>query len=270
MTEVTDIDMLYEDEWLLAADKPAGLLVHGDGTGAPSLTGLVRAHLLASGENEAAAQLQAVQRLDVDTTGIVLFSKDKAVQPALDALVAMHGGGAPAPVAPARDGAPAAARAGVRKRYLAIVRGAWPWEYCEIDAAIGRDRHDARRMRITPSGKSARTYVMRIATAGSRAARRTLLLVELASGRKHQIRVHLASRGFPIVGDVLYGTPADRRTRGSSGLMLHAVAEDLVHPVTGRSLALRAPVPARFAEAFPGAFPDVDALLNAGSTRPAL
>lgn len=268
MTEVTDIGVLYEDEWLLAADKPAGLLVHGDGTGAPSLTGIVRAHLLASGENEAAAQLQSVQRLDVDTTGIVLFSKDKAVQPALDALVAMHDGGAPA--APACDGASAAARAGVRKRYLAIVRGAWPWESCEIDAAIGRDRHDARRMRVAPSGKPARTHVMRLATAGPRATCRTLLLVELASGRKHQIRVHLASRGFPIVGDALYGTPADRRARVGSGLMLHAVAEDLVHPVTGRPLALRTPVPARFVEAFPGAFPDVDALLNAGSTRPAL
>ena len=264
MTEVTDIDILYEDEWLLAADKPAGLLVHGDGTGALSLTGLVRAHLVAAGEDEAAAQLQAVQRLDVDTTGIVLFSKDKAIQPALDALVAAHGGGAPAAAMSVRDSAPVV-RAGVRKRYLAIVRGAWPWESCEIDAAIGRDRHDARRMRVAALGKPARTYVMRLATTGSRSGCRTLLLVELASGRKHQIRVHLASRGFPIVGDALYGTPADRRRRASSGLMLHAVAEDLVHPVTRCLLALRAPIPARFTEVFP----DADALFE-GAVRSAL
>ena len=68
--------VVYEDEWLLAVDKPAGIIVHGDGTGAASLTDLVRAHLEREGRAEAAAQLQAVQRLDRDTTGILLFTTD--------------------------------------------------------------------------------------------------------------------------------------------------------------------------------------------------
>ena len=246
--------VVYEDEWLLAACKPAGLLVHGDGTGARTLTDLVREHLVEAGEREAAGQLQAAQRLDVDTTGIVLFSKSKEFQPGLDALVAGHD--------PSR----------MRKRYLAVVRGAFPWEECEISAGIARDRHDARRMRAVPDGRpGARslTRVRRLAVTGARAARLSLVLAELGTGRRHQIRVHLASRGFPILGDRLYGAPADRaprhgapagrgETRGAQGsgslsLMLHAWAVDLVHPVTGERLSLRTPVPVRFAEWFPDA-----------------
>lgn len=248
------IGIVYEDAWLLAADKPAGLLVHGDGTGAPALADLVRERLRAAGEPDAAAQLQPVQRLDVDTTGLVLFSKDKAVQPALDALVATHGAG------------------GIRKRYLAVVRGAWPEGMHEVDAPLARDRHNARRMRVAAGGKPSRTLVSRVAVCGPRGGLLSLLVVELESGRRHQIRVHLASRGLPIMGDALYGVPSDRRPgwRGGSGgavtgsggagtpLMLHAWAEDLTHPVTGKRLALRTEVPVRFSECFP----EAEALLS--------
>lgn len=237
------ISVLYEDRWLVALDKPAGMLVHGDGTGAATLADLARAHLLdiaacldtqgepdaAAAQRSVAAQLQPVQRLDVDTTGIVLFSKDKATQPKLDALVASHDG--------------------IRKRYLAMVRGRWPWDERLVDAPVARDRHDARRMRVAPNGKPSRSRVALLARTGSRAACASLLLVELETGRKHQIRVHLSSLGFPIPGDVLYGNPTDRRR--VTPLMLHAWAEDLTHPVTGGPLALRAPMPVRFTERFP-------------------
>lgn len=248
------IGIVYEDAWLLAADKPAGLLVHGDGTGSPALADLVRERLRSAGEPDAAAQLQPVQRLDVDTTGLVLFSKDKEVQPALDALVAAHGAG------------------GIRKRYLAVVRGEWPAEMRVVDAPLARDRHDARRMRVAAGGKPSRTLVSRVVACGPRGERLSLLVVELESGRRHQIRVHLASRGFPIAGDTLYGVPSDRRLGGRDGLggaatkgrgagtplMLHAWAEDLTHPVTGERLALRTEVPVRFSERFP----DAEALLS--------
>lgn len=271
LTEGEGVEVLYEDAWLLAVDKPAGIIVHDDGAGAPALTELVRGRLEAAGERDAAAQLQTVQRLDRDTTGVVLFSKDKAVQPALDAAIAGRGVGAsgagihgscetpacpagvgPATERPAPGTRPASGACPACKRYLAVVRGEFPWPMRVFDGPIGRDRHDARRMRVSPGGKQAETRVTRLAVSGARASRRTLLLVELVTGRKHQIRVHLASAGFPILGDALYGTPADRGRRAPS-LMLHAWEERLVHPVTGEPLRLVAPVPERICALFPDA-----------------
>lgn len=251
-----EISTLFEDAWLLAIDKPAGIIVHGDGSGAATLTDLVRERLVTAGEAEAAAQLQAVQRLDRETTGIVLFSKDKRVQPALDALVADHAGehAASGPEAgPVRAaGGRVASAAGMSKCYLAVVRGEFPEGWRTLDGPIGRDRHDARRMRVSSGGKPAETRVRRLATSGARGSRRSLLLVELVTGRKHQIRVHLAHAGFPILGDALYGTPADRGHR-EPALMLHAWEELLVHPVTGEALRLVAPVPERICDLFPDA-----------------
>ena len=221
-----EFEVLFEDEWLLAVDKPAGVLVHGDGTGAATLTDAVREYLRATGEAEAASALQAVQRLDVDTTGVVLFSKRKAVQPALDALVAAH--------------------EGISKRYLAVVRGNVAPELRRIDVPLARDRHDARRMRAapTPGAKPAVTLVRKLASTGARARATSLLELDLKTGRKHQIRVHLAHAGHPIVGDALYGVPADRRPGAT--LMLHAWREVFTHPQTGELVAIEAPYPARF------------------------
>lgn len=210
-----DARVIYEDEVLLACDKPAGILVHGDGTGARTLTDVVAGHLAAEGR--AGVRPQAVQRLDVETTGLVLFSLDRAAQPALDAQVAGHD---------------------MRKCYLAVVAGRFPWAQRDVRAPIGRDRHDARRMRVCRpgQGKPAETRVRRLAVQGGR----SLLLVELRTGRRHQIRVHLASLGFPIVGDALYGG-----ARSTRGLLLHAWREELDHPVTGERLRLETVWPAR-------------------------
>ena len=206
----------------MAVDKPAGILVHGDGTGARTLTDGVAALLAREG---VPAAPQAVQRLDVDTTGVVLFSLAPEFQPALDALVASHD---------------------MRKRYLAVVEGSFPAGVRRLDAPIGRDRHDARRMRVSPRGKPALTLVTVLARRGGK----SLLLLELGTGRRHQIRVHLAHAGHPIVGDALYGRAAGGRAAGAGGLMLHAVCEELTHPATGRALRLEAGWPARFGKFF--------------------
>lgn len=206
---------VYEDEVLLAWDKPAGIIVHGDGTGAPTLAGVVANHLAAEGR--AGVRPQAVQRLDRETTGLVLFSLDAATQPALDAQVAGHA---------------------MNKTYLAVVAGRVPWAEKVVRLPIGRDRHDARRMRpCRPGqGKPAETRVRRVAEKNGR----TLLVVTLVTGRRHQIRVHLSVLGHPIVGDALYGGP-----RSAAGLMLHAWREELDHPVTGEHLRLETGWPAR-------------------------
>ena len=202
----------------MAVDKPAGILVHADGTGARTLTDDVAALLAREG---VPAVPQAVQRLDVDTTGVVLFSLAPEFQPALDALVASHD---------------------MRKRYLAVVEGSFPAGVLRLDAPLGRDRHDARRMRVSPRGKPALTLVTVLARRGGR----SLLLLELGTGRRHQIRVHLAHAGHPIVGDALYG----RAAGPAGGLMLHAVREELAHPATGEALRLEAGWPARFGKFF--------------------
>ena len=207
--------LVYEDEVLLAWDKPAGLIVHGDGTGARTLTDVVAEHLAAEGRAD--VRPQAVQRLDRETTGLVLFSLDRATQPALDAQMA-----SPMP----------------HKSYLAVVQGTFPRGLTVIERPIGRDRHDARRMRACRpgQGKPAETRVRHVACENGR----TLLEVTLVSGRRHQIRVHLASVGFPLVGDALYGGP-----RCALGLMLHAWREEVAHPVSGERLALETAWPAR-------------------------
>lgn len=206
---------IYEDEVLLAWDKPAGIIVHGDGTGVRTLTDVVAAHLDAAGRAD--ARPQPVQRLDAETTGLVLFSLERATQPALDAQVAGH----------AMD-----------KTYLAVVSGRVPWAQKTVRQPIGRDRHDARRMRACRpgQGKPAETRIRRVAEKDGR----TLLVVTLVTGRRHQIRVHLASLGHPIVGDALYGG-----ARSTSGLLLHAWREELDHPVSGERLRLETAWPER-------------------------
>ena len=214
--------VLYRDPFLMAVDKPAGILVHGDGTGARTLTDDVAALLAREG---VPAAPQAVQRLDVDTTGVVLFSLAPEFQPALDALVASHD---------------------MRKRYLAVVEGSFPAGVRRMEAPLGRDRHYARRMRVSAGCKPALTLVTVLARRGGK----SLLLLELGTGRRHQIRVHLAHAGHPIVGDALYGRAAGGRAAGAGGLMLHAVCEELTHPATGRALRLEAGWPARFGKFF--------------------
>lgn len=218
-------EVLWHDRFALAANKPVGLLVHGDGTGAPTLTARVQVSLAkVAGENgwPYVPAAQAVNRLDVDTSGIVLMSLTQEFQPAFDALMARHA-------------------LHLHKRYLAIVEGAYPRGPQIINEPIARDRHDARRMRVGKTGKPAQTRVACLERKGGR----SLLAIELDTGRRHQIRVHLSHAGHAIVGDALYGHPGS-----GAHLMLHAYNLDFAHPVTGERVVLTTEWPQRFAELF--------------------
>lgn len=249
-TSDAPVTVLYEDWFVLAAEKPQGLLVHGDGSDAETLTACVQGHLARQCAPGAAPVAQALQRLDVQTSGIVLFSKLEEFQPLFDRLIA------------GADGARA------RKTYLALVAGAFPAGRLTLRDPIGRDRHDARRMRVSATGQAALTEVTRLgvfapdgrgglepclsaddASRGRAPApalgRYSLLEVTLGTGRRHQIRVHLAAHGFPIVNDPLYGR-LDRGPLASAGLMLHAWRESFVHPVTGEVVSIQTTWPQRF------------------------
>ena len=221
----SELHILYEDEWILAVDKPAGIIVHGDGTGTETLIDRIRELLAERGEDT--LDLQPLQRLDRETTGIVLISKNKETQAAFDAVIAERR---------------------IEKHYLAIVRGRFPETPQTYRGAIGRDRHDSRRMRVSRTGKPAltRARLLSFSPADAAGPARSLLSVDLLTGRKHQIRVHLSDAGFPLLGDALYHGP-----RITGGLMLHAAEERFMHPITGERIVIRAPYPERFEPLFP-------------------
>lgn len=220
-TSQTPAEVLWCDRLLLAANKPQDLLVHDDGTNADTLTARVQRSLVDISSARGWSRppvAQALQRLDKDTSGVVLFSLTEEFQPTFDAMIAGHV---------------------TNKRYLAVVEGKMRARPLLIDQPIARNRHDARRMRVGPTGKPSRTLVMPL----EHARGRTLVACELLSGRRHQIRVHLSHLGYPIVGDALYG-------HAGSSLMLHAIEESFVHPLFEERILLRTEWPVRFAKLF--------------------
>ena len=229
----SNLEILYQDEYLLAVNKPAGIIVHADGTNELSLTEMVREklHALESSSQIDLSQVQALNRLDRETTGIVLFSLKKETQPQFDQLIASKE---------------------LSKEYLAAVKGAFEPNKLLIDKAIGKDRHDAQKMRISATGKPSQTEVRLIKVASSAQGQtQSLLLVNLLTGRKHQIRVHLSSLGFPLVGDALYGgvpslQRASKKRHRPQLLMLHAYRVGFIHPVTGAKIVIKTDIPERF------------------------
>lgn len=216
--EVMALAILYEDEDLMVIDKPAGLVVHpapGHWSGT-LLNGLLAHH-------EGAAQLPRagiVHRLDKDTSGVMMVGK---TLPAVTALV--------------RD---IAARS-VQRRYLALAWGEVAAQ--SIEAPIGRDPVSRLRMAVVAGGKPARTDVRPIALRDGVSA----VACALHTGRTHQIRVHLAQRGHPLVADALYG---GKPALGMARQALHAHRLRLAHPLTRESLAFECPLPGDFAAAW--------------------
>ena len=229
----SNLEILYKDEYLLAVNKAAGIIVHADGTNEPSLTDVVceKLRALESPSQTDLSQVQALNRLDRETTGIVLFSLKKETQPQFDQLIASKE---------------------LSKEYLAAVKGAFEPNKLLVDKAIGKDRHNAQKMRISATGKSSQTEVRLVKVASSTQGQtHSLLLVNLLTGRKHQIRVHLSSLGFPLVGDALYGgvpslQRASKKKYRLQPLMLHAYRVEFIHPVTGAKIVIKTDIPERF------------------------
>ncbi|MBL8326633.1 MAG: RluA family pseudouridine synthase [Rubrivivax sp.] len=212
----------FEDEHLLVVLKPAGLVVH---PAAGNWSGTLLNGLLAHrAETASLPRAGIVHRLDKDTSGLMLVGK---TLPAVTALVR------------------AIAARTVQRRYLALAWGDVPAQR-QIDAPIGRDPRSRLRMAVVSpahGGREARTSIERVAFRDGISAVRCAL----HTGRTHQIRVHLAHHGWPLVADALYGGRAALNLQRQA---LHAVTLELAHPITAVALRFEAPPPPDFAQAW--------------------
>jgi 23S rRNA pseudouridine1911/1915/1917 synthase len=240
--EAIPLSIVYQDDAFAVIDKPAGMMVHA-GAGATdsarnrgTLANALLHHFSTLSETGGPLRPGIVHRLDKQTSGLIVAARTDSAHRKLAALFA------------ARQ---------VRKQYIALVHGAVKPETGTIDAAISRDR--LRRTRMSTRGAGGRTAVSHYAVEQriqSPWGRFTLLRVTIETGRTHQIRVHLASLGHPVVGDTLYGAPTIIRLPVEKGRkpaaeeplalernFLHAAELAFPHPITGAPLAFSAPLP---------------------------
>jgi len=228
--EAIPLALLYEDADLLVLDKPAGLVVHpAPGHAGGTLVNALLHHCRDLAGVGGVERPGIVHRLDRGTSGVLVVAKNDAAHAGLAAQFAEHS---------------------IERVYLAFVRGVPQAESGAMDRPIGRHRTDRKRMSVrTARGRAARTrwrVLERYAASGC-----ALLEVRPETGRTHQIRVHLAASGLPILGDPSYGG-ARAGERGLARPALHAARLGFTHPRSGQRLRFEAPLP-----------PDLEALRQA-------
>ena len=227
-----ELPVVYEDDALLVIDKPSGVAVHG---GSGISQGAIESLRAARPQSKV---LELVHRLDRDTSGLLMVAKKRA------ALLSLH----------------RKLRVGeIGKRYLAVVRGRWFGGEQDLSESLHKyvTASGERRVSVRADGSEALTRVRPLGASDAC----SLLELQLLTGRTHQIRVHLAHAGHPVLGDDKYGDEDLNRRLAGEGirrLMLHAWRLEFAHPVSAASTALEAPLPSimrRFLEThLPGAF----------------
>ena len=222
--EAMALAIVHEDEHLLVVDKPAGLVVH---PAAGNWSGTLLNGLLARDPASAALpRAGIVHRLDKDTSGLMVVAR---TLPAMTALVRAIAG---------RE---------VHRQYVALVHGEVSPHLDHVEAPIGRDPGSRVRMAVVAGGKWARTDIERLAVLGQGRAAVSALRCVLHSGRTHQIRVHLASRGHPLLADAVYG---GKPALGLVRQALHAQRLGFAHPITGTPMAFESALPDDLAAAW--------------------
>jgi len=236
--ETIPLDVLYEDAHLIVVNKPAGMAAH-PGPGTPSGT-LVNALIHHCGDSLSGiggvARPGIVHRLDKDTSGVMVAAKTDAAHQALSALFSAHD---------------------IERMYVALTRGAPYPRKGTITTQIGRSSSDRKKMAVLRSGgrEAVTHYVVERVFGPDEKPLAARVACRLQTGRTHQIRVHMASKGSPCLGDPTYGSgPAAPRVRAAievAGLdrqALHAAVLGFRHPITGEALRFETPLPADMAE----------------------
>ena len=215
------LDVVYEDDDVIVVNKPTGLVVH-PAPGHPDGT-LVNALLHHCGDSLSGIGGEKrpgiVHRIDRDTSGLIIAAKNDAAHLALSAQLKDHS---------------------LSRTYECLVTGNMKQDSGTVDAPIGRSSADRKKMAVVPTGRRAVTHWEVIA----RYPGVTHLRCRLETGRTHQIRVHMAYIGHPILGDTVYG--AKKPVPGLTGQCLHATGLRFVHPRTGEPVELHCPLPPEF------------------------
>jgi len=219
--ESIPLAVVYEDEYLLVVDKPAGMVVHpapGNWSGTLVNALMGRGSDLSPGSSPERAGI--VHRLDKETSGLLLVAKTERAHRILSSAISSRR---------------------VTRRYAVMIWGHLDGDHLTVEKPLARSPRDRKRMAIVNNGRQAKTDFVRLARFGPG----DLLRAHLHTGRTHQIRVHLASVGHPVMGDDVYGGGGGRRVVGlaSKRHFLHAAWLQLVHPITGTPMDIRSPLP---------------------------
>lgn len=216
-----DLDVLYEDNDIIVINKPKGMVVHPgngnpDGTLANAVLARCKGSLSGIGGE---IRPGIVHRLDKDTSGVIIVAKNDQAHIEMSKQIQNRE---------------------VKKTYYALVRGCIKENEATINMPIGRSQKDRKKMAVTKDGKEAITHFSVL----NRWDNYTLLKVNIETGRTHQIRVHLAEIGYPVVGDMVYSN--GKNPFGVEGQMLHAKKLEFKHPITKEDLSIEAPLPEYF------------------------
>ncbi|MCK4368694.1 MAG: RluA family pseudouridine synthase [Dehalococcoidales bacterium] len=213
--EAMPLNIIYEDDDLLAVDKPAGLAVHpAPGHPSHTLVNAILSHFPHLADISDSLRPGVVHRLDKDTSGVMLVAKNSAAQADLAQQFKSHS---------------------VTKAYLVLVKGKLTPENGVIEADIGRDPRNRKRMAVVAEGREARTGYRVVKYIGDY----TLVEVMPETGRTHQIRVHLSAIGFPVVGDKVYGVKSPYLSRQ----FMHACRLGFKLPSSGEYVEFKSELP---------------------------
>ena len=215
------LNIIYEDNGLLVIDKPPGLAVHpAPGHPGHTLVNAILSHFPHLADISDSLRPGVVHRLDKDTSGVMVIAKNSMAQASLANQFKTHS---------------------VVKAYLVLVKGHLTPERGIIEAPIGRDPRNRKRMAVVSEGREARTEYQVVKYAGGY----TLLEVRPETGRTHQIRVHLSAVGYPVVGDAVYGAKSNYLSRQ----FLHACRLGFKSPSTGEYVEFESQLPPDLAQA---------------------
>lgn len=219
-------EVIYEDDAILVVNKPKGLVVHpGTGNWEGTLVNAIMAHCK-DNLSGIGGELRPgiVHRLDKDTSGLLIIAKKDKAHIAMSEQIKNRE---------------------VKKTYIALVRGTIAENEATIHMPIGRSNKDRKKMAVTKNGKEAITHFKVLNRYTTSKASYTLLELKIDTGRTHQIRVHMAQIGHPVIGDMVYSN--GRNEFGIEGQCLHAKKLEFKHPITGKEMQLEAELPEYFA-----------------------